>query len=120
MIPLWIRKLLKRKQTTAEIIELIKDLKVGEELNIYCCDWGRYKESKYVYRSELCGCTCLARKKELIEVPIKKTWVKSNACQTIYHTRARIPAVYGAGMFTTTHVNKKAAITRISEERQTR
>ena len=116
MMPLWIRKLLKRKQSPAEIIELIKDLKVGEQLNIYCCDWGRYSESKYVYRSELCGCTCLAHKKELIEVKTKKTWVQSNECRTIYLIRGHIPRVYGAGMFTTTHVNKKAAITRISEK----
>ena len=94
MMPLWIRKLLKRKQSPVEIIELIKDLKVGEQLNIYCCDWTRTRRygGRWLYRD----------------------------CEQMYHTRSRISGVYGAGMFTTTHVNKKAAITRISEERQTR
>ena len=98
MIPLWIRKLLKIKQTTAEIIELIKDLKVGEQLNIYCCDWKR------TYRSG-----------NNPSAPLRY-----RPCYTIESLRSRISGVYGAGMFTTTHVNKKAAITRISEERQTR
>ena len=88
---LLLRKLLKRKQSPAAIIKLIKNLKAGEELNIYCCDWKR------TYRSG-----------NNPSAPLRY-----RPCSTIEFLRSRIPSIYGPGVFTTTHVNKKAAIKRI-------
>ena len=84
---LLLRKLLKRKQSPAAIIKLIKNLKAGEELEIYCCDW----------------------------IPVKnfRSGETYRPSSTIEFLRSRIPSIYGPGVFTTTHVNKKAAIKRI-------